>query len=640
MGASWLPGGFVGVDVFFVISGYLITGILAREIEAGRFSLIRFYLRRARRILPALFLVLTATFAIGLILLSPNELRNLGKMIAGTSAFASNVLFLRESGYFAAAAERKPLLMTWSLGIEEQFYILWPLTLALLTKWRRSLPAAMGAIGVASFGIACWEVSRSSSAAFYLLPGRAWELLLGASLAIQPEFLANRRHSGALGHHVASLVGLVLIAGSVLRLDQTSAFPAWNALPSCIGALLLIWAGEDAVGNRFVLSSRPLVFIGLISYPLYLWHWPILSFAHIINGPVLKVGLLLPLVGLALGLSILTWRYLETPLREARGAVPLVALTRYGILTGAFICLGTLTYLANGFPSRAAAGFLKADAARTDINPLRASCLRDLGAGVPLGGKECTIRRPGKPLVAVWGDSHGDGIAPGVRAWAERNGYGFVQLTAKACPPLPGAHVVEDREILRGCDAFNAQVTDLLLADIEIKTVFLAARWALYTENSRFGEDPGAAYYLVAEASEERSTANSRQIFELALVQVVARLRSAGKAVVVLGQTPEMGHDTPACYERKARFDRLGMDSETCTVASSAVSRRLDFTNHVISKLGGGNSDVRSFLPTTVLCTAEECRSQVEGMILYYDDDHLTAAGARYLVDRLSIEGS
>jgi peptidoglycan/LPS O-acetylase OafA/YrhL len=278
-GVSWFPGGFVGVDIFFVISGYLITRILLEEASAGRYSIAKFYARRARRILPVLYFILVVALLLGLLLLLPLEILGLSESVLATTLFSSNILFWKQSGYFDISAELKPLLHIWSLAVEEQFYVLWPLVLILCYRRGWGIRWVIAVLFGLSLTSSCVFLTEKPNAVFYLLPGRAWELLVGAWLATaNGDWLKKQWLKSGL-----SVMGLGLLAASVLVLNKTLPFPAWNALYPCLGAALLIVAGEGALVNRYLLAWRPLVFVGLISYSLYLWHWPLLSYVRIMN---------------------------------------------------------------------------------------------------------------------------------------------------------------------------------------------------------------------------------------------------------------------------------------------------------------------------------------------------------------------
>ncbi|HYA16378.1 MAG TPA: acyltransferase, partial [Bryobacteraceae bacterium] len=301
----WMPGGLVGVDVFFVISGYLITGIISRRLAAGDFSFAWFYSRRVRRIFPALFLVLAAVLVFGWFELLPPEYRNLGWHTAAGAGFVSNLALLQGTGYFDGAAESNPLQHLWSLGVEEQFYIFWPLLL-----WigrRRIRPAAMaGILAVLSFVFCVTLAGHNPDAAFYLPFSRAWELMAGAVLACIPP---SPQVTGRRAEYL-SVAGCLLIAAAAIFGGQ-EAFHVWWAVPPVAGAVLVILAGPGASINRVLLSSSPAVLAGAISYPLYLWHWPILAFSNVLapGGPTRAESFLGVMA--ALVLAWLTWRYLE-----------------------------------------------------------------------------------------------------------------------------------------------------------------------------------------------------------------------------------------------------------------------------------------------------------------------------------------
>lgn len=331
-GFTTFSGGFVGVDVFFVISGFLITSILFREITVQRFSFLDFWGRRARRILPALTLVVVVTLALGWLLLTAKDLSDLGRTIRYQSLFISNILFMREDGYFEPASDLKPLLHTWSLAVEEQYYIFFPLMMVLLMRYVRHWRWMLFAVLLVSFGLNIVYIERRPEFAFFSLPTRAWELLCGAMLAVLPA----AKHAPRLWvRQTVGLAGLAAVLLAVFTFDKTTVFPGWAALLPVLGTTALIWSGArgPTLAGQ-LLSLRPMVWIGLLSYSLYLWHWPIYVYANAISidgiQPLEAVGW----IALAVALAWLSLRYVELPFREKR-----VFASRNSVLVGGWFPL-------------------------------------------------------------------------------------------------------------------------------------------------------------------------------------------------------------------------------------------------------------------------------------------------------------
>ncbi|OGQ25213.1 MAG: hypothetical protein A2138_06185 [Deltaproteobacteria bacterium RBG_16_71_12] len=341
-------GGFVGVDVFFVISGFLITGIVSNEIDQGRFSIARFYQRRVLRIFPALFAVVAVTCVAAAVVLLPVAFRDYGQSVVATTLFSSNLLFWRESGYFEGAAHTKPLLHTWSLSVEEQFYLVLPPLLLAIKRFLSGRYASwLLAIAALSLALAVDAVRREPMLAFYLVPHRAWELLLGSLLAVS----GRRRIDDPRLRTALALAGLCLILGSVCCYDETTPFPGVAAIPPCLGALLIIATGRE--GPTFVhrlLQLRPLVVVGEISYSLYLWHWPIIVFVRSWRPELHRTEQALVIVG-SLALSYLSWRFVEQPFRTARARAHVRrTFAVAGCVMGAALVLGFSIHLTHGAP--------------------------------------------------------------------------------------------------------------------------------------------------------------------------------------------------------------------------------------------------------------------------------------------------
>lgn len=620
-------GGFVGVDIFFVISGYLITKVIAVEIERRHFSIAAFYVRRTKRILPALFVVLATTLALGVFLLTPSELAGLGKTTAATAGFVSNFVFWRDTGYFDIAAERKPLLHTWSLSVEEQFYLLWPLTLLVLSKTSLTRSAVWLALGL-SFAASCYGALYRPSAAFFLLPTRAWELLVGAALALR----MVPRIDAPVWRSSLACAGLASMAAAILLLDRNSTFPGWNALLPCVGAALIIHTGDGpATVVTRVLSSRPMVFVGLISYSLYLWHWPLLSVARLTQRGELTAGQTFSVVALAFAASVFTWRFIERPFR-VKGPTPAATpiLAKYVLISAAFLATGLVVQDSGGFLRLASPEIAETERARFDVNPLSGACLRWQTDTSPLAPDACVTGEPQlERRLVIWGDSHADAVAPGIARYAAERGYSTQQLTMAGCPPLVGVTLEGAGARYEPCADFNRQVIRHVADDARVKAVMLTARWTLYTENVRFGrDDPGPVVYLVDKDDRTWSSSTSRIVFSKALDATIEVLRSRGKAVTVLGTIPPLGINIPDCL---ARNHMPLSGAEACEIDADVVRSHLQYADSEIERIAAKHAGVCTYLPQRALCATGACIGSRDGRILYANDDHVSTEGALFL---------
>ncbi|MDQ2105036.1 acyltransferase family protein [Azospirillum isscasi] len=479
---SLFSGGYIGVDVFFVISGYLIGSIVLNDARRGTFSLAGFYVRRIRRILPALFAALAVTAALALALLSPQDLKGFSQNLAATALFSSNIVYYLKAGYFENAAEMNPLLHTWSLGVEQQFYIVFPLImLALLRHGRSVWIAVMLAGAAASFALAVFLVRDHPVAAFYLLPPRLWELALGALLA----FGAVPDLRSRAARELASGLGAALILASVFTLTEATAFPGYAALLPCLGAALVIHAGRTgptAVGA--VLTLRPVVFIGLISYSMYIWHWPLMVFARFYKGRDLSSRETLVLLAMIAAVSVLSWRLIEIPFRKPRGTAdrkPAAVFARTGWVMAGLAGFGLLGHLSNGLPQRFT------DYAPQDISGREFyrehTCFleTDQPPGEWPGPEKCRIGslKEEAPTALLWGDSFAAHYVPGLQSVADALPFNIVQYTASGCPPIKDLSV----NARPNCEDFNSHVDEIIDRN-GIRIVIMAARWEWYMDTN------------------------------------------------------------------------------------------------------------------------------------------------------------
>jgi peptidoglycan/LPS O-acetylase OafA/YrhL len=459
-----LPGGFIGVDIFFVISGFLITGIVVRGLDQQHFGLFAFYTRRIRRIFPALILVLAVTLVLGWLWMLPAAYAQLSADVFASAAFVANIALLLQSGYFDIEFGRKPLLHLWSLGIEEQFYLFWPLILMLATRLRLSILAVAAVIGVVSFALNVALIDSDPVATFYLPFTRAWELLAGAALACGWNQL---RHTSAASN-LRAAVGLLLIAVAAGVLDSKSAFPGWWAALPVAGAALLLSA-PAAWGCRRLLSSPTMVRIGLISYPLYLWHWPLLVFFGIIKFAPLTLLERALIVGLSFALAWLTYRFVEIPFRFGRPNRLRIAGLCSGMVLVALA--GGVIVEGRGFDFRLPPEIRDMTDVRTDSSKWRFhQCLLDLSHEMSFA--DSCVDHNRRPLILLWGDSTAGALLPGLRKAQETRDFGIAQFTSSSCIPALNTDVAG----VPNCRAINDKVL-ALARQIKPDVVLLHSTW-------------------------------------------------------------------------------------------------------------------------------------------------------------------
>jgi peptidoglycan/LPS O-acetylase OafA/YrhL len=500
---TYLTGGFVGVDVFFVISGYLISKVIVTALERGDFSVAEFYVRRIRRIFPSLLVVLVFCLAFGWKTLLAEDLEQLAKHVFGGATFSSNLFLWHEAGYFDKASESKPLLHLWSLGIEEQFYVVWPLVLWFAWRSKLSLLPVVCVVAAASFVLNVTGLAVHPTATFYSPLSRAWELLIGAGLsqlssraehATRQRFVGWFSKAGLARPAVltgASVLGLALIVFSAFFLDSSRAFPGWWALLPTLGAALIIAAGPDAGINRKILSSRAFVAVGLISYPLYLWHWPLLTLVRnaLLDGGSATVRLALLLVSLIL--AWITYQFVEKPFRLGKHVGLKVTL-----LCGLMIfvaCLAGFTVLRGGVPSRYPEIIQRAT--EYDLAGYRAAlrdrkCFMEPGQDFTSYAAEC-VDGGSQPLWLLWGDSGAATLYPGLRGLSDRSGaFRLAQFTSSACPPILGGANSDNPS----CKANNEWTLDTI-KKLRPQVVVVSAIWGEY-DRSRLAETIAAIRQL------------------------------------------------------------------------------------------------------------------------------------------------
>ncbi|KPH68451.1 acyltransferase family protein [Novosphingobium sp. ST904] len=638
-------GGFVGVDIFFVISGFLITSGLLKDANEQKFSLLAFYDRRIRRILPALLAVTLATLAYGAFVMLPGELVALGKSATTVALFSSNIWFWSQLDYFGPAPYESPLLHTWSLAVEEQFYIFWPLVVALFTmkplrRW--FLPAIVAAIAI-SFAMAELIVHRSPNFSFYMFPTRAWELLIGALLAALPTL----RIPGATARLAAAVAGIALIFVPMLTYTGATLFPGLSALPVCAGTALLLLANadQDNIVAR-ALGSGPMVFVGKLSYSLYLWHWPVIAFFWLQRGapPSPAEGLLL--VAASFVLAYLSLRYVEAPFRQ-RSATNIDTRTvqrrvvGYGAL--ALLAIGLASaplILTRGLPGRLPQSALVATAFSSKPFSPKVGC----ALGGKTGIEKCAndLANDRETSVVLWGDSHARALGFGFTNAAEKAGIPVRTVVKSACSPLPGAvdtdgsKSFDDLIATSACNKFNEKILEAIKANPNVKTVVIAARWARFVNDS----DPGTmeaitSRYLLDDQQRTPGTKETREVLQRTLDRVVTDLGKAGKAVVLVEQAPSFPDNARKCV---ARAIWRGNNANVCAVSEQGLRDRRKAATTIFAKIASQHSNVRLIDPLPYMCQHGVCAADDNGLPLYADDHHVTERGSAWETRAISLQ--
>jgi peptidoglycan/LPS O-acetylase OafA/YrhL len=583
-----LPGGFVGVDVFFVVSGFLITGVLIRPMDRGAFSLVEFYQRRVRRILPALFLVVFATLFAGLAVFPPALLVTLLESQLFTTLFTSNFYFLDKTDYFDLQAELMPLLHTWSLAVEEQFYIIYPLLLFALHRFaRRYLAAALGAFLIASLAFSEFLLPARAEEAFYSPLSRAFELLIGAACAATGLRAALPRAAV----DALSLAALAGLGASFALISGERPFPGVLALLPCVSTAILLMAPQ-AAGAR-LLSWRPLAAIGDMSYSLYLWHWPLLVFAKFLYPDEPAASALA--VALAFGASALSYRFVEKPFLGPR---PLPALRLGAAAMAAATLAGLPVYLADGLPQRFPPRARAFIAASEDYNQDRKRC--HMRSDRPIAYAQTCVYGDvaATPSVAVWGDSHGAELAPVLGARLAARGASLRSITMSGCAPTLSRDAV--------CTRHNRDTMAAIIADPAMRTIVLTAN---LHGRDEFAQDSLAG---VKETAQE--------------------LARAGREVVIVRPIPTYDFDPPSMLALAAR---AGRDPAAVGMARTRFEARSGWIEAELARFARAHG-VKTVTPSDLYCDAERCRVfDAEIGALYYNYNHLSLTGAGPLADAI-----
>lgn len=611
-------GGYVGVDVFFVISGYLITTILINDLEAGKFSIIRFYERRARRILPALLLVMLVCLPVAWFVMLPAQLEELGWNTMAVALFVSNIALWLNTDYFAASAELNPLLHTWSLAVEEQFYIFFPPLLWALWKAGRRWPfTATVLLSIASLLLAEWGWRNAPDANFYLLPFRAWELGAGSICAFLLHGRAPRKND------LLSLGGVCLIFYSIFAYDNETPFPSVWALAPVLGTALIILCTTPSSLLGRALSLKPVILIGLISYSAYLWHQPLFAFARLSTTSEPAPALMAALGLMALVLAYLTWRFIENPFRSHNRQPPVVfpgrkaIFTASGIALVAFVGIGLLAYVSGGFPQRSTlSGSSYADLdldQRLEANYGLSEQCRGFNSA-----PEC--RTGNRPRVLLWGDSNAMHL--GQALLHSPSAPDFIQFTMSACGPFSGLSALAggryDARFGERCIEYNDKVIGYIEENnIELVIASSAMRPVVRRLYTRQGDVlPVGSLDTVLDSMRETAQ----------------RVEAAGARIVWISPPPTNGDNLSSCAVQAVTQGNAADGMCTITVASTQGT-----TKEVQQVLEAAQDFMPVFFLQDLLCDSDHCSTLIDGKIIYRDEGHLSIEGAQLLGEKYNL---
>jgi len=632
-----LRGGFIGVDIFFVISGYLISTIIFENLDKNTFRFSEFYARRIKRIFPTLILVLLACFFVGWFVLLADEYKQLGKHIAAGAGFLSNIVFWSEAGYFDNASYSKPLLHLWSLSIEEQFYIIWPLLLWLAYKQKFNLLKITAVLLIISFVLNLKYIKQDAVATFYSPSTRFWELLSGSLLAwvelYKKDSFANiksRINTLAFGYfyyekkkvddktlaNVLSFFGLFLLVYAYYRINKEVIFPGKLALVPVLCSLALITAGSKAWVNRTILSNKVAVWFGLISYPLYLWHWPILSFARIVEGGVPSYCIRIAATVLCIMLAKLTFELVERPIRFGNYDIKVTTLVTAMVV----VCyVGYKSYSLDGLPLRAFNQKLISYSDTIKVPDRYKECFEIPYAYKKDGDWFCNLGQSDSPVkYFAYGDSHASSFIPAFEQFAIDNKLRIQFTGTSGCPSVLGIQSMRGESGIEkyNCKELNERIFNYV-KNSAIKSVILANRWTYYTDSfSRPKEFNPIARDLKLPIDKTSSTKD----LAWALQNTVSRYSAIGVKVIFIADNPQQIYE-PKDVLRKARGDEAEYLKLSVTLDEHRKNQKL--VNDYLQITGAKVINLDD-----ILCIDSICPIFANSKFLYSDDDHLSVSGS------------
>ena len=631
---SWMKGGFIGVDIFFVISGFLISAIIFQNLNSGTFHLREFYTRRINRIFPALLLVLIASYTFGWFALLDEEYKQLGKHIAAGAGFISNLVLSNEAGYFDNAAETKPLIHLWSLGIEEQFYLVWPLFLWF--AWKLNFNLLIIIIAAISFYLNINAMNTDIVSTFYSPQTRFWELLCGsllawASLCKEDTFAIietklgwiasfsdykNTRLNRKTLSTICSIIGFLCLTFGFCYISNQFKFPGFWALIPVLGTVSIILSGPGAWFNRAILSNKLVVWFGLISFPLYLWHWPLLSFARIVESETPSYFIRISAVIVAIVLAWLTYKFVEHPIRSRKNSkLTVVGLVALMITIGAF---GYHVFKKNGLSFRQASkAHYLIEGLGEDDPTLHSECMKKYGLRDKI--RYCQVSTSKKPNIAIIGDSHAAALYRAMSDKLKLENLGVLNLGGRLfldVATYPNGSK-EEIEIYQG----GIKATEFVAQETSIDTLIMVSRGPFYLKDDW-------NFYLISDPS----ITDRKKVWEIAMRKTLDKFVGVKKTIIFVLDNPEINFDPYSCLSRPLR---LTHKEKPCVTSRSQFNLRNKEYRTLVFSVLKDYPTVKIFDPTKYFCDDVVCRAKINGNVLYSDSNHLSYAGAKLLSNGL-----
>lgn len=644
---AWMRGGFIGVDIFFVVSGFLITKVIFEDLDRGMFSFSEFYARRVRRIFPSLILVLLSTLVIGWFTLVASEYKQLGKHIAAGAGFVSNLIQWSEAGYFDSSAQTKLLIHLWSLGIEEQFYIVWPIVLWLAWRYKYNPLTLTVLAACVSYTLNLKGIRQDSVSTFYSPQTRFWELLSGSILAwftvykkdairintvkiddwvLRAIYKEPIEATGKTLLNGIAFLGSVLLVYGILIIDKDTNYPGNTAAIPVVATILIILAGPGSWINRTILSNKVAVWFGLVSFPLYLWHWPLLTFVRIAEGDVPSRNIRIATVALSVALAWITYKFVECPIRRSKASkrnltifLGIMAIVGY---------VGMIVSQREGLPFRHLNKRLDSYADSIKVSDRAGECFDIPYAYKKNGDWLCNLGEPSSPVrFFASGDSHALSSIPALENFAIKNKLRIQFTGASGCPSVLGIQSMRGDSIIEqfNCQELNERIFDHI-SQSGIKSILILNRWTYYTGSMSRPKEFNAIARNMNETI-DRSTSTRDLLW--AIKNTVSRYASVGVEVIFFEDNPQQIYN-PKDILRRGR----GIESEylKLSVSYDEHNKNQRLVNEALRSSG---AKVISF--DDILCDGHICPLVSNSKFLYSDDDHLSVAGSLAVSKSLSV---